>query len=319
MKKALTGAFLLIGFLAFSQDYRSLITTAHRLYRAMDYAESVKTYKEAFKIEQKSPGDLYNAGCSAVLAGDTTLAFQWLDLAFKNGYKNIRHLKTDTDLNALHDSPNWEKLVSAMQQELDRVEANYDKPLQAGLLQILEDDQKFRKQIGEIENKYGFQSKEMQELWEKMAEMDSINLIKVKAILDKQGWVGPDKVGEQANQALFLVIQHADLTTQQKYLPIMREAVKDKRASGSSLALLEDRVALREGRKQIYGSQIGRDNDTGNFYVLPLEDPDNVDKRRAEVGLDPLANYVKRWNFEWNIEEYKKQLPEIEAKQSNKN
>ena len=102
MKKALTGAFLLIGSLAFSQDYRSLITTAHRLYRVMDYAESVKTYKEAFKIEQKSPTDLYNAGCSAALAGDTTLAFQWLDLAFKNGYKNVRHLQTDHSTHQRH-------------------------------------------------------------------------------------------------------------------------------------------------------------------------------------------------------------------------
>ncbi|MCK6692024.1 MAG: hypothetical protein L6Q97_07965, partial [Thermoanaerobaculia bacterium] len=153
-----------------------------------------------------------------------------LDLAFKNGYKNVRRLQTVTDLNALHDSPQWEKLVSAMQQELDRMEANLDKPLQVGLLQILEDDQKFRKQIGEIEKKYGFQSVEMQELWRKMAEMDSINLIKVTAILAQHGWVGADKVGAQANQALFLVIQHAGLYTQQKYLPLMREAVKHKLA-----------------------------------------------------------------------------------------
>lgn len=47
-------------------------------------------------------------------------------------------------------------------------------------------------------------------------------------------------------------------------------------------------------------------------FVLPLEDPDNVDKRRAEVGLGPLADYVKQWNIVWDVEEYKKQLPELE-------
>jgi hypothetical protein len=147
-----------------------------------------------------------------------------------------------------------------------------------------------------------------------MMHKDSINLGKVTEILDKYGWVGVDKVGGQANQTLFLVIQHSDLKTQQKYLPMMREAVKNNNASSSSLALLEDRVALGEGKKQIYGSQIGYDNETNTEYVLPLEDPDNVDKRRATVGLGPLADYVKRWNIIWNIEEYKKQLPEIEAK-----
>lgn len=103
-----------------------------------------------------------------------------------------------------------------------------------------------------------------------MLFQDSINLIKVIEILDKNGWVGADKVGGQANQTLFLVIQHADLKTQQKYLPMMREAVKMNNASGSALALLEDRVSLREGKRQIYGSQIGTDEETQLHYVLPL-------------------------------------------------
>jgi hypothetical protein len=64
----------------------------------------------------------------------------------------------------------------------------------------------------------------------------------------------------------------------------------------------------------VYGSQIGQDNETNKNYVLPLEDPDNVDKRRAGAGLGPLADYVKRWDIIWNVEEYKKQLPELEKK-----
>jgi hypothetical protein len=92
----------------------------------------------------------------------------------------------------------------------------------------------------------------------------------------------------------------------------MREAVKKGNANSSSLALLEDRVAIREGRKQIYGSQIGTNPTTKEQYVLPLEDPDNVDKRRSEVGLGAIAEYVAYWNITWNVEQYKKDLPEIE-------
>jgi len=87
---------------------------------------------------------------------------------------------------------------------------------------------------------------------------------------------------------------------------MMREAVKEGRAYASSLALLEDRLALRQGKKQIYGSQIGFDKETEKYIVQDLEDPDNVDKRRAEVGLPPLADYVKNWNIVWNVAEYKK-------------
>ena len=64
-----------------------------------------------------------------------------------------------------------------------------------------------------------------------MERKDSINLIKVMKILDERGWLGKNVVGTQGNQTLFLVIQHADLEYQQKYLPMMREAVKDGNAN----------------------------------------------------------------------------------------
>jgi hypothetical protein len=221
-------------------------------------------------------------------------------------------LKSDTDLTVLHKDKRWNKLVAEMQAIVDKREVNYDKPLQAKLLAIFDDDQQIRQQFIAAQKEFGYQSRQVDSLGKMMMFKDSINQIKVIEILDKHGWVGPDKVGGQANQTLFLVIQHADLATQQKYLPMMREAVKNKNANSNSLALLEDRVALREGRKQMYGSQIGYDDKTNKSYVLPLED--NVDKRRAEVGLGLLSDYVKRWDIIWDVEEYKKQLPELENK-----
>jgi hypothetical protein len=217
-------------------------------------------------------------------------------------------------LDALHNDKKWLPFVNEMQKIVDVKEANLDKPLQAELLAIYEDDQGIRRTFIKAQKDYGFQSKIVDSLGRIMMHKDSVNLIKVTKILDKHGWVGADKVGGQANQTLFLVIQHSDLPTQQKYLPMMREAVKNKNASSSALALLEDRVALGEGKKQIYGSQIGFDKETNTNYVLPLEDPDTVDQRRASVGLGLLADYVKNWNIVWNVEEYKKQLPELEAK-----
>lgn len=180
--------------------------------------------------------------------------------------------------------------------------------LQAELVDIHTSDQQIREQYLAAMKEFGMKSKQLDSLGKLMGYYDSVNLLKVKKILDTYGWLGPDKVGAQANQALFLVIQHADLVTQQQYLPMMREAVKNKNAKASALALLEDRVALDEGRKQIYGSQVGQDEITGKFYVLPLEDPDNVDKRRASVGLGLLADYVKQWDITWNVEEYKKNM-----------
>ena len=54
------------------------------------------------------------------------------------------------------------------------------------------------------------------------------------------------------------------------------------------------------------------DMKTQLYYVRPLEDPDNVDRRRLEVRLEPLALYVKTWQIKWDVEQYKKDLPKFE-------
>ena len=85
---------------------------------------------------------------------------------------------------------------------------------------------------------------------------------------------------------------------------MMRIAVKSGNARGSNLALLEDRVALRQGNRQIYGSQIGRD-ENGKYFVSPLIDPENVNERREKVGLGTIESYINHWNMVWDIEKHK--------------
>lgn len=301
-----------------SGEYFTLVKKADSLYNAGNYKISALTYSAAFKANgwTGTQNDLYNAACSWALANNSDSSFFLLNrIATKTNYMNYGHITTDPDLIFLHDDKRWKPLLEIIKQNKEKVEANLNKPLVAELDSIYTEDQKYRLQINEIEKKYGWESNEMKSHWKIINEKDSINLIKIKLLLDKYGWLGADVIGEQGNSTLFLVIQHSDIGTQEKYLPMMREAVKNGKAKGSALALLEDRVALRNGKKQIYGSQIGRDNDTKLYYVSPLEDPDNVDKRRAEVGLQPLADYISHWQIKWDIEQYKKDLPTIEAKE----
>lgn len=95
---------------------------------------------------------------------------------------------------------------------------------------------------------------------------------------------------------------------------MMRDAVAKGNASARSLAMQEDRVVLRKGERQIYGSKVKRDPETGEIYISPLRDPENVDKRRAEVGLGPMKEYASRFDIEWDVEKYKKKLPALEER-----
>lgn len=211
----------LVSIYSFGQSYNESVKQALSNYFAKDYKKSLDLYQAAFKIEQNNYSDSYNAACSAALAGETETAFNLLNLSIQKGWTNINHLKEDADLTALHNSKDWVVTLKTLQEKVDKIEANYDMPLQKELLQIFKDDQNIRRQYIDSSKKYGYNNSIEDSLAKVMNFNDSVDLEKVTKILDTKGWVGKDKVGEQANQTLFLVIQHADIKTQQKYLPMM--------------------------------------------------------------------------------------------------
>lgn len=133
-----------------------------------------------------------------------------------------------------------------------------------------------------------------------MMRQDAINLLRVTAIIDSAGWLGEDVIGRKANQALFLVVQHADARPdlQALYLEEMRLAVEQGHARPHELAMLEDRVAVNHGRPQIYGSQIGWTD--GKPFVKPMIDEERVNERRAAMGMEPLETYTERFGFTWS-------------------
>jgi tetratricopeptide (TPR) repeat protein len=305
MKKLiLVFSLCLTGGMGIAQEYPSLINQADSLYKIKAYKPSLQYYEQAFKLEKKNYLHLYDAACSAALAGDQPKALQLLNLAVDNGWSNTgqyEHLQKDPDLTVLHGQKGWQELLDKTHQKALQMEAFYE-PVKEELLQILKDDQEPKVAFHATQNQHKRDS-----IKKVGVELERKNLIKIKAILDKYGWLSAQKVGPQANSAIFLVIQHAEQATQEQYLPMMQQAVRQGNARPSDLALLEDRVALGQGKKQTYGSQIGTHKKTGKPCVLPLEDPEHVDQRRQAVGLMPLAEYVKQWGITWDVEEYKKQ------------
>lgn len=191
-------------------------------------------------------------------------------------------------------------------EEKTKIESNEN--LIAILDTIHEEDQKYRDKLEEIEKIYGWDSDEVKKCWAEISIMDSINLVKVENIITEFGWLSSDEIGEKGNLTLFLVIQHSNTFTQQKYLPILKDALTKGNAKPNQFALLQDRVLVSQGEKQIYGSQLYTDPKTGKIVIFPLIDPDNVDKRRAEMKLEPISEYLKSWGIGWDVEEFKKQV-----------
>ncbi|MBB6131371.1 DUF6624 domain-containing protein [Mucilaginibacter lappiensis] len=133
----------------------------------------------------------------------------------------------------------------------------------------------------------------IQSKWE---EADRINEQKAKAIIKKYGYPGYDLVGNSSNN-FWAIIQHCDddIPFQEHALVLMKQQIVKNNASKRKYAYLVDRVLVNKDQKQIYGTQLSRDNKTGKFSPFPLKDPKSVDKLRQEIGLEPLAVYIKNF------------------------
>ena len=113
-------------------------------------------------------------------------------------------------------------------------------------------------------------------------------------IVDEFGWPGLSLVGKDGEDAAWTIAQHSDLDPedQARFLEELRSAFERGEASPGNLAYLEDRVAVAQGKPQLYGTQVGCGPD-GPVAATPIRDEAGVEQRRKDAGLDPLADYLE--------------------------
>lgn len=183
--------------------------------------------------------------------------------------------------------------IGAKESELINKEP-IDSILKKELELIAVEDQTLRLMLPEVNKRFGRGSSEAKYIWSIIHQQDSICLNKIIKILDEHGWLGKSRVGSQANQAVWLVIQHAELEKQEKYLPLLKESVEIGESEGWHQAFLEDRILMRNKKNQTYGSQATWDKTTSKMKIYPIEDVKNVNKRREKIGLEPIEEYAKQ-------------------------
>ncbi|HUY34868.1 MAG TPA: DUF6624 domain-containing protein [Pirellulales bacterium] len=167
-----------------------------------------------------------------------------------------------------------------------------DEKLRQELLSRVEKDQAARKAMMELMRR----SKEIDPNHpdiKKLLEIDRQNTAWLKEIVEEHGWPGKTLVGEDGAHSAWLLVQHADhdVVFQKKSLDLLRAAVEEEEASPQDFAYLTDRVRVAEKKKQLYGTQFVQEG--GKLVPQPIEDEEHVDDRRKEIGLEPLAEYLK--------------------------
>ena len=190
-------------------------------------------------------------------------------------------------------------------QRAEQVLSVKNRDLQTELVRMRAEDQRYRDQMHvEIMKMSSLgttqQSDQLIAIVKKQDEIDKRNMARLEEIIRQHGWPGRSLVGEEAANAGFLILQHADLTVQKKYFPLVKEGASKGEVSPADAAMLEDRILMGEGKKQIYGSAVQTGPQTGGKLALhPIEDEEHVDERRAAVGLMPLVEYLREFGLEY--------------------
>ena len=213
--------------------------------------------------------DAYNAACCHALAGAADRAFAALARAIDDGFDDVEHLEADTDLTALHGDPRWTALIAALEQKT----AAYRATLNTELAQIFEDDQADRSMPYE------------QIDWKEVGPRDKARERRVDEILA----AGGARVADDYYHAA-MVCQHGDGTAaiaRAHELALKAIELDPRHRKGRWLAAAsEDRLLVRQGRPQKWGTQYSKKDGT---WVLDDVDPTITDEQRAEWEVPPLA------------------------------
>ena len=127
-----------------------------------------------------------------------------------------------------------------------------------------------------------------------MERLHNQNANILNEIISSIGYPTIEKVGKDANEAAWLIIQHSigQPDFMRKCLELLKEAVGEKQANPKNLAYLIDRVASFEGKPQLYGTQFDWD-ENGSLSPKPFDNLIKVNQRRQSIGLNTLEEQTE--------------------------
>jgi hypothetical protein len=251
-----------------------------------------------FLIKESPKSDYYLlASQASALLKKKEKAFEYLNKAIETDttrdlYYSIYH---EHAFDRMHRNRKWRTLISA-QKEVNRsfeLLKGYNSKLRKKLAKIHERDQRHLLKIWQTysknNNKVSFR---ILVLALKQHLLHKKNYRAVKRLFAQDDYPSKLAVGNGMSNYPFLVIQHASLEVQEKYLPLLEKAATDGDLRKGDLALLIDRVRVGNNEKQVYGSQLESLNG-GGYELKPIENYEEVNIKRKEVGLGTLEEYLK--------------------------
>ncbi|PTY08733.1 hypothetical protein DB347_03945 [Opitutaceae bacterium EW11] len=158
-----------------------------------------------------------------------------------------------------------------------------DEPLRDELLAMAAEDRRVRAGAG---------PKMTTERLAAIGRVDAAHEARVRQIVAQRGWPGKSLVGSSGAHAVWLLVQHSDPAFQKECLPLLERAANCGEASKADYAWLLDHVRVFERESPLRGTQ-GSAFPDDETRVIPVDDTERIDRRRAEMASQPPSTAAK--------------------------
>ena len=286
----------------FTFSYSAQTRTADSLRSEGKLDKAILEYKKAFLKDQENKENTYNLACSLALTyQQNDSAFYYLNIALQTD--STLWALSDPDLIGLIKDNRWNTIVTQQMRKYQSKNGNLE--YAEKLLQLIMKDQALDYQI-DLAKKHYMENGEIPHWYYPLSEMKQEivenNFNDMQKMLENYGWPKYSTVGKLAADAPLLIINHhPDDEVRKKYINIIKDNCLSGEGSCMEYAKIQDRILVNDGKLQKYGMQF-RYTEDQKLEPFPVEDPEYVDQRRLEIGLEPLKEYLKRKiNYDWNV------------------
>lgn len=293
--------FLIIGafYFTISSSAQNEMHKADSLRSLGQYTLELKYHLLLFKRDPNISENVYNMACCYALLKNIDSAYYYLNLAIDLG-QNDGWAAADCDLINLHSDYRWKEIENKLEYIYYQKNKTINTQLGWKIAKMFFNDQAPKHASDRILERYGTKSFQMDSINRVIANTDSLNMLELEKIINYYGWTGKELVGLEGADRAFIIILHAPLSYQKKYFEIIKTAIEKGDIEKRSLAYLTDKILTKEGKKQLYGTQLKYSAETKSYQFKPIENEKDVNIRRKEFGLGPIEEYAKDFGIDYN-------------------
>lgn len=266
--------------------YYHKINEANYLNYQESFQEANHLYQAAFKLVTRPfYKDYKKAAENATNISDQEV-YEYLSNGIARGLR-LEMIKKDSIFDDFLNTNYWKELEKAYPEKRKEYELTINLDLAEELKEMYELDQSVRQKLGYLKD---------------MEEVDEKNKQKLIAIIKEHGYPGYTIVGEEVGRLFPIMFHHFHPDDNAKYFnDKLNEAMRKGEISPFRNAAFRDYACLRGGEKTTYGTYYR--TDLGEKILCPIADFPNLNKRRYQMGLEPIEQYIEMKKLTYNFEE----------------